>query len=369
MSRSPRNGGGGRGGGVSPAAAVPPAAHAGRGGGTPPRVRSVTPVPLQRRRSQIRGPNLARRGGGEVVVREVVRELAGGSSANLSFPMLTRTNYVHWAMVMEVNLQAASLWDAIEFDAVTRRWWAKGRRRRHGRPFPSRAKGVTVYVTRLRRLRAEFETVTFKDGERIADFSMRISNLAAALSTLGDAVYEERIVRKFLSVVPTKFVQIAFSMETLHDPALLTVEEVTGHLRAIEERLDGDQVTAGGQLLLTEEQWEAKKKQTRGGRTGGRGNDNPKPTAPAKTSQSARTSKNERAQNGDVDKEYCRYCSKKGHWARECRKKQHDEAASAAANLVQDEEEEAGPGLMMACVEEVIEPMGELAAVQTTEIA
>jgi hypothetical protein len=54
------------------------------------------------------------------VVREVVREPAGGSSGNLSFLMLTRTNYAHWAMVMVVNLQAASLWDAIEFDAMTR---------------------------------------------------------------------------------------------------------------------------------------------------------------------------------------------------------------------------------------------------------
>jgi hypothetical protein len=51
----------------------------------------------------------------------------------------------------------------------------------------------------------------------------------------------EKIVRKFLSVVPSRFVQIAFSMETLLDPATMTVEEVTGHLRAIEERMDGDQ--------------------------------------------------------------------------------------------------------------------------------
>jgi hypothetical protein len=36
------------------------------------------------------------------------------------------------------------------------------------------------------------------------------------------------VVRKFLSVVPTRFVQIAFSIETLFDPATLSVEEVVG---------------------------------------------------------------------------------------------------------------------------------------------
>jgi hypothetical protein len=69
-----------------------------------------------------RGWDLARRGGGKVMVREVLHEpTGGGSGTSLSFPMLTRTNYTHCMMVMEVNLQAASLWDAIEFDYVLRR--------------------------------------------------------------------------------------------------------------------------------------------------------------------------------------------------------------------------------------------------------
>lgn len=37
------------------------------------------------------------------------------------FPMLTRINYNTWALVMEVNLQAAGLWEAIDDDAVPRR--------------------------------------------------------------------------------------------------------------------------------------------------------------------------------------------------------------------------------------------------------
>ena len=82
---------------------------------------SKTPPPSERRRSQSRWRSRVRRGGGEIVVQQEVRESDGSSGTNLSFPMLTRSNYNHWAMVMEVNLQAASLWDAIEDDTVPRR--------------------------------------------------------------------------------------------------------------------------------------------------------------------------------------------------------------------------------------------------------
>jgi hypothetical protein len=44
-------------------------------------------------------------------------------------------------------------------------------------------------------------------------------------------------------------VQIAFFIKTLLNPYMLTIEEVVGHLHAVEERLDGDLVSADGQLL------------------------------------------------------------------------------------------------------------------------
>ena len=53
------------------------------------------------------------------MVQQVVREPAAGGGTSLSFPMLKRGDYTNWAMVMEVNLQAASLWDAIEDDTVS----------------------------------------------------------------------------------------------------------------------------------------------------------------------------------------------------------------------------------------------------------
>jgi hypothetical protein len=49
-----------------------------------------------------------------VVQQQVLREtVSNGSDMSLSFPMLKRGDYINWAMVMEVNMMAASLWDAI----------------------------------------------------------------------------------------------------------------------------------------------------------------------------------------------------------------------------------------------------------------
>jgi hypothetical protein len=55
---------------------------------------------------------------------------------------------------------------------------------------------------RVRRLRTEFETITFKDGERIDEFGLRITTLTATLRSLGDSCDDEKVVRKFLFVVP-----------------------------------------------------------------------------------------------------------------------------------------------------------------------
>jgi hypothetical protein len=213
-------------------------------------------------------------------------------------------------MVMEVNFQAASLWDAIEDDGVSHvddkktlaallrstpadmhcMLIGKGSAKAAWEAIRIQYQGPDrVRDGRLRRLRTEFETVAFKDGEKIQDFAIRISNIATTLRSLGDTVDEEKTVHKFLSIVPSRFVQIAFSMETLLDPATMTVKEVTGHLRAIEEYMDGDQGSSSdnGQLYLTEEQWEARKRQPHGKKGDDRGKKKGGQPSPAPTTRTS----------------------------------------------------------------------------------
>jgi len=56
-------------------------------------------------------------------------------------------------------------------------------------------------------------------------------------------------------LVPKKYLQLAISIETLLDLAPLSIEEVTGRLKAVDDRdehASGEEVTIGAQLYLTE---------------------------------------------------------------------------------------------------------------------
>jgi hypothetical protein len=47
-----------------------------------------------------------------------VRESSGGAAGIVSWPTLTKTNYIEWAILMRVQLQGAGLWDAVETDDI-----------------------------------------------------------------------------------------------------------------------------------------------------------------------------------------------------------------------------------------------------------
>jgi hypothetical protein len=92
-------------------------------------------------------------------------------------------------------------------------------------------------------------------------FGIRINTLANSLRILGDVIEEVAMVEKFLQVVPSKYSQIAISIETMLDTSLLTVEELIGCLCPAKDRLNQGQIGNDGQLLITEEQWDSRKKE------------------------------------------------------------------------------------------------------------
>ena len=92
---------------------------------------------------------------------------------------------------------------------------------------------------------------------------MRITGLANSITTLGGSISETEIVKKMLQVVPDHLEQVAISIETLLDVNDLTVEEVTGRLRNVEQRKKNTTsavVKEGRLLLMEEEEWLARLK-------------------------------------------------------------------------------------------------------------
>jgi hypothetical protein len=68
---------------------------------------------------------------------------------------------------------------------------------------------------------------------------------------------EQKVVEKYLHVVPKKYTQIALSMEILPDLSTLSIEEVTGRLKAVDDREEvppENPISVDGKLLFTEEQ-------------------------------------------------------------------------------------------------------------------
>ena len=70
------------------------------------------------------------------------------------------------------------------------------------------------------------------------DFSLRLQSLISKLRSHGVTIDEEEAVSKYLHFVPVKYIQIALSIETMLDLSTLTIEDVTGQLREVDECLE-----------------------------------------------------------------------------------------------------------------------------------
>ena len=69
-----------------------------------------------------------------------------------------------------------------------------------------------------------------------------------------------------MRVVPPRLSQIALAIETLLDTSKMSLEDITGGLKAAEDRLKSPEpMREHGKLLLIEEQWLEKMKERQGG--------------------------------------------------------------------------------------------------------
>jgi hypothetical protein len=118
-----------------------------------------------------------------------------------------------------------------------------------------------AHKTTLHALRKEWENLTFKPGEDVDDFTLRLNTLQQKMVQFGGDTYsEERAVEKLFRCIPEKYKQIARSIESLLDLSTMSIEEAIGRLKVV----DGDEpqplsgpITVGRKLHLTREQWEA----------------------------------------------------------------------------------------------------------------
>jgi hypothetical protein len=306
----------------------------------------------------------------------------GVKEGQLVWPMLGKSNYAAWVMIMQCNLEAMEVWYTIDPSTNVKRhhdrqamagllrsvpeemWQMLGRKSAVKEAWEAvatmRIGADRVKEVNAQRLMEDFKNIKFKEGESIEAFGMRISNLAAQLRELSEDVKEPRVVKKFLRVVPARFAPVVVSIEMFCDAKTMTVEELVGRLRAAEEWLEDKVeqiVDKTGRLLLAKEEWlEKHKHQFRtapnkeGGGNGGAGH--------AKNKQAmARTE----GGSGEVKltsmgmprrRGHCRNCGIYGHWAEDCKrpkKEKKKEARQPEANVAVGGTDQASALMLAAC--------------------
>ena len=292
-----------------------------------------------------------------VVYQRVIREVSGGSK----YPVLTKTNYSEWALLMKVKLKARALWTVIEDGADPQEEMMALDALCSAVPpemIPTIAKKETakeawdtiatlrvgddrVKKSTAQQLRRKFDLAVFEDGETVEDFALRLNNMAAQLATMDEEVEEAKVVAKILRSLPPRFKQIAIAIKTLLDISTMSVADLTGRLKEAEEAFEEAPASLQheGKLYLTEEEWDARRKKREtenhsgGGASGGRGRAGRRGGGRRGRGR-ARGDSSPGGQSKPTGDE-CRRCGKMGHWARECRSRPKQEQA----HTVQDEAE------------------------------
>ena len=159
------------------------------------------------------------------------------------------------------------------------------------------------------------------------DFSLRLQTLISKPRSHGVTIDEEEAVFKYLYSVPMKYIQFALSIETMLDLSTLTIEDVTGRLRAMDERMQQATTTIdSGKLLLTEEEWASRR-------------NSGKVASFSRGGDGKRRGKASSSKKKQVNPNACWRGGKTGHWAQECPNRKQKKKAEAHLAQADDDDE------------------------------
>nr|GEY84074.1 zinc finger, CCHC-type [Tanacetum cinerariifolium] len=216
-----------------------------------------------------------------------MKEVSTTSTPQFQCPMLKPSNYSLRAIRMQIILEANGLWKMVEpnektqvdnkkdktaiaflYQALpeeqilqitkhktTKAIWDALKTRHIGEE--------RVQQARLQTLKSDFEMLYMKEDETIDTFTEKLTTLVNKAASLGHTIEDQTLVRKLLSAIPDRYLQIVASIEQYFDLSEMTLEEAIGRLKTYEERIKykrGKQVDNQEKLMFTRHENKGKTK-------------------------------------------------------------------------------------------------------------
>ncbi|XP_010424168.2 PREDICTED: uncharacterized protein LOC104709216 [Camelina sativa] len=110
-----------------------------------------------------------------------------------------------------------------------------------------------VQSSRKDMLASRFENLRMEEHESISDFSSKLSALAQEALTLGKTYKDQKLVKKFLRCLPSRFMGYKTALFVSHDLDSLNYGEVVGMLQAHEMELNGIKKPKGIALAVSKD--------------------------------------------------------------------------------------------------------------------
>ncbi|XP_010431414.1 PREDICTED: uncharacterized protein LOC104715730 [Camelina sativa] len=112
---------------------------------------------------------------------------------------------------------------------------------------------TNVQSSRKNMLASRFENLRMEEHESISDFSSKLSALAQEAITLGKTYKDQKLVKKFLKCLPSRFMGYKTALTVSHNLDCLSYGKVVGMLEAHEMELNGIKKPKGIALTVSKD--------------------------------------------------------------------------------------------------------------------